>query len=123
MERVLTTDKDHIGRVLSARQALADPARPRLVGIKPLASTERLRSGAHVFPKAAIPSPETDLGWISSSCYSPTLQSWIALAFVSSGPDRVGETVSVYDPLRNSQIAAEIVPPCFVDPKGERSRV
>ncbi|TAL80926.1 MAG: sarcosine oxidase subunit alpha family protein [Beijerinckiaceae bacterium] len=123
MERATAKDKDHIGQILSRRPALIDPARPRLVGIKPLAPTDRIRGGAHIFPKSAIPSPETDLGWISSSCYSPTLSSWIGLALVSGGPDRIGEKVSVYDPLRNSEVAAEIVPSCFVDPKGERSRV
>lgn len=123
MERALAKDKDHIGRVLSARPALGDPMRPRLVGIKPLSPADRLRGGAHIFPKAAVPSPETDLGWISSACYSPTLSSWIGLAFVAGGPDRIGEKVSVYDPLRKSEFAAEIVPSCFLDPKGERSRV
>ncbi|MHB8886936.1 MAG: sarcosine oxidase subunit alpha family protein [Methylovirgula sp.] len=123
LEHVLATDKDHIGRVLSGRPAFADPARPRLVGVKPLDRTERIRGGAHIFPKAANPSPQTDLGWISSACYSPTLSSWIGLALVSGGPERIGEKVSVYDPLRGSDVAAEIVPPCFVDPKGERARV
>lgn len=119
----LAGDKDHIGRVLSSRPALVDPARPRLVGVKPHVATDRIRGGAHVFPKDAIHSPESDLGWISSACYSPTLSSWIGLAMVSRGPDRIGEKVSIYDPLRGSAFAAEIVPSCFVDPKGERSRV
>jgi heterotetrameric sarcosine oxidase alpha subunit len=123
MERALAKDKDHIGRVLSARPGLVDPARSRIVGIKPLDPTDRVRGGAHIFPKDAIPSPKTDLGWISSACYSPTLSSWIGLALVSGGPERIGEKVSVYDPLRRSEIAAEIVASCFVDPKGERSRV
>ncbi len=123
MERALAKNKDHIGRVLSARPALVDPVRPRLVGIKPLVPTHRIGGGAHIFPKDAVPTPQTDLGWISSACYSPTLASFIAIGFVSGGPDRIGEKVSVFDPLRKSEVAAEIVPSCFVDPKGERSRV
>jgi sarcosine oxidase subunit alpha len=123
MERALAKDKDHIGRVLSARPALVDPARPRVVGVKPLDPVDRIRGGAHIFPEAATPCAETDLGWISSACYSPTLSSWIGLAMVSAGPERIGEKVSVYDPLRGSKVVAEIVPSCFVDPKGERSRV
>lgn len=42
---------------------------------------------------------------------------------VSGGPDRIGQQVRVYDPVRGGDVAAEIVPSCFVDPKGERSRV
>ncbi len=123
MARALAKDKDHIGRVLSAREALVDPARPRLVGVRPVDPAERIRGGSHIIPGDAAPSAGTDLGWISSACWSPTLSSWIGLAMVSGGPDRIGEKVRVYDPLRGADVAAEIVPSCFVDPKGERSRV
>ena len=41
---------------------------------------------------------------------------------IAGGPDRVGENVRVYDPVRGGDVVAEIVPPCFVDPKGERSK-
>ena len=123
MARALAKDKDHVGRVLSGRAALVDPARPRVVGVKPLDPADRIRGGAHIIPRDAVPSAETDLGWVSSACYSPTLSSWIGLAMVSGGPDRIGEKVRVYDPVRGGDVLAEIVPSCFVDPKGERSRV
>ncbi|WPP03591.1 sarcosine oxidase subunit alpha family protein [Methylocella tundrae] len=123
MARALAKDKDHVGRVLCAREALVDPARPRLVGVRPLDPGQRIRSGAHIIPAGAVPGAETDLGWISSACWSPTLSSWIGLALASGGPDRIGEKVRVYDPLRGGDVAAEIVASCFVDPKGERSRV
>ncbi len=123
MARALAKDKDHVGRVLSGRAALNDPARPRLVGVKPVDPADRIRGGAHVIPGDAIPSGETDLGWVSSACWSPTLSSWIGLAMVSGGPDRIGEKVRIHDPVRGGDVAAEIVPSCFVDPKGERSRV
>jgi sarcosine oxidase subunit alpha len=123
MARALAKDKDHVGRVLSGRAALVDPARPRLVGVKPVDPADRIRGGAHIIPRDAVPSADTDLGWITSACWSPTLSSWIGLAMVSGGPDRIGEKVRVYDPLRGGDVAAEIVPSCSVDPKGERSRV
>jgi heterotetrameric sarcosine oxidase alpha subunit len=123
MARALAKDKDHVGRVLSGRAALVDPARPRLVGVKPVDPADRIRGGAHIIPGDAAPSADTDLGWITSACWSPTLSSWIGLAMVSGGPDRIGEKVRVYDPLRGGDVAAEIVPSCSVDPKGERSRV
>jgi sarcosine oxidase subunit alpha len=122
LQRALASDKDHVGRVLSARPALVDPARPRLVGVRPRDSRSRIRAGAHIVARGGAPSAATDLGWVSSACYSPTLQSWIGLALVSGGPDRIGEEVRVYDPVRGGDVRAAIVARCFIDPKGERTR-
>lgn len=123
MMRALAKDKDHVGRVLSMRPALVDPKRARLVGVRPRDPNHRIQGGAHIVLPDVKPSAESDLGWVSSACYSPTLSSWIGLALVSGGPERVGETVVVHDPLRGGDIQAEIVPACFVDPKSERTRV
>lgn len=40
---------------------------------KPLDAANRFRGGAHIIPRDAVPSAETDLGWVSSACYSPTI--------------------------------------------------
>nr|WP_246329285.1 sarcosine oxidase subunit alpha family protein [Chthonobacter rhizosphaerae] len=116
----LATDKDHVGRVLSARQDLTDGRRARLVGLKPVDAADRLRGGAHVLAKGAAPEAANDLGWITSAAWSPTARSSIALAMVAGGPDRLGEVVRVWDGIRNTDMLAEIVPPCFVDPEGNR---
>jgi methylglutamate dehydrogenase subunit C len=122
--KMLARDKDHIGRVLSARPALNDPARPRLIGLKPVNPEQRLTGGAHVVAEHAGTTAADDLGWLTSVCYSPTLESWIALAMISGGPDRLGERVRVIDPLRGlPEVLAEIVPSCFVDPEGKRGNV
>ncbi|WP_342021856.1 glycine cleavage T C-terminal barrel domain-containing protein [Methyloceanibacter marginalis] len=55
--------------------------------------------------------------------YSPELGTWIALAMLSNGPERHGEVVKVCDPLRNTEMLAEVCGPCFVDPEGGRLRV
>ncbi|WP_395666280.1 sarcosine oxidase subunit alpha family protein [Methylocella sp.] len=122
LARALDSSKDHVGRVLSGRPALNDPARPRLVGVRPLASTRQIRAGAHVVAVGAAPSAATDLGWVSSACWSPTLASWIGLAMVSGGPERIGETVRLYDPVRGGDVEAEITPPCVFDPGAGRTR-
>ncbi|ACK51561.1 sarcosine oxidase, alpha subunit family [Methylocella silvestris BL2] len=123
LARALSRDKDHIGRVLSARPALNDRKRARLVGLTPLDPNDRLRAGAHVIEKGVAPSAESDLGWLSSAAWSPTLRSFIALGFVSGGPDRLGEEVRIFDPVRGGDCPARIVAPCFYDPNGERPRV
>ncbi|MEJ0093235.1 MAG: sarcosine oxidase subunit alpha family protein [Methylocella sp.] len=123
MQGLLAADKDHVGRVLSMRPALGDPSRQRLIGIRPLNAADRLRGGAHIIPQNAAPSADVDLGWVSSACYSPTLSWSIGLALVSAGPDRIGEHVRAYDPLRGGDFLAEITAPCFVDPEGQRFHV
>ncbi|WP_395698391.1 sarcosine oxidase subunit alpha family protein [Methylocella sp.] len=120
--RALAKNKDHVGRVLSQRPALVDPARPRLVGVAPLDPTHRVRAGAHVVPVDAALSAENDHGWLSSACYSPTVESWIGLAMVSRGPERIGEEVRIFDPVRGDDYRAKIVSSCFYDPNGERTR-
>ncbi|WP_075217573.1 sarcosine oxidase subunit alpha family protein [Mongoliimonas terrestris] len=123
LHRLLARDKDHVGRVLSARPGLTDPGRPRLVGLKPVDPAARLRAGAHVIPAGASATAANDQGWISSAVWSPTLGHAIALAFVTHGPDRMGETVRAWDGIRGTDIPVVIVPPAFVDPEGARVRV
>jgi methylglutamate dehydrogenase subunit C len=122
--RMLAQDRDYIGRVLSQRPALIDPARHRLVGLKPVNPAHRFKGGAHVVAEGASADAAHDLGWLTSVAWSPTLGHSIALALVKGGPDRTGERVRVIDPLRGEpDISAEIVPSCFVDPERKRQHV
>nr|WP_244635991.1 sarcosine oxidase subunit alpha family protein [Chthonobacter albigriseus] len=118
--KMLARDKDHVGRVLSQRPALNDPARPRLVGLKPVDPSTPLKGGAHVLPAGAAATADNDQGWVTSSAYSPTLASHIALALVTRGPERHGEVVQVWDGIRGSVVQATIAAPCHLDPEGER---
>jgi len=120
--RMMSTKKDYVGRVMAGRPALIDPARPTLVGLRPVDRNDRLRNGAHLFAPGATPSPETDQGFVTSSAFSPSLGHWIALALLSRGPERIGERIRVYDPIRSNDFEAEIVSPVFVDPEGGRLR-
>ncbi|MGE3870799.1 MAG: sarcosine oxidase subunit alpha family protein [Pseudorhodoplanes sp.] len=118
--RMVSAKKDCIGKVLSLRAALADPARPALVGLKPLERGQRLRAGAHLLPVQAPLCAEHDQGHVTSVAFSPTLGHWIGLGFLARGPQRLGETVVAADPVRGMNIAVEICAPHFVDPAGER---
>lgn len=118
--RLLSNKKDFIGRVMAARPGLTDPERPALVGIRPLDRGERLGSGAHFLPIGGAASAANDEGYVTSVAYSPTLGHWIGLGLLKRGPQRLGESVRVYDPVRASDLPARICPPTFVDPAGER---
>jgi len=118
--RLLSNKKDFIGRVMAARPGLTDPDRPALVGIKPVDPEARLGSGAHLLPLGGTASAAHDEGYVTSVACSPTLGHWIGLGFLKRGPDRLGECIRVYDPLRGSDLPAQVCSPAFVDPAGER---
>ncbi len=118
--RMLSRKKDFIGRTMAEREALNEASRPTLVGLKPTVAGVRLRSGAHVLPLGAPATADHDQGYVTSTAYSPTLGSWIALALVANGPARHGEEVRIHDPVRGGDVVATIVPAVFVDPEGAR---
>ena len=120
--KMMSKKKDFIGRVLAQRQGLVDPARPALVGIKPVDRSQRLRAGAHFLDIGARPGFDTDQGYVTSAAYSPMLGHWIGLGLLARGPDRHGERVRAFDPLRDGDIEVEVVSPYFYDPDGERLR-
>jgi sarcosine oxidase subunit alpha len=118
--KLLSKKKDFIGRALASRPALTDPARPTLIGLKPKNLENRLRAGAHLLPPNAEPVAANDQGHVTSVCFSPTLGHWIGLALLANGPSRIGETIRVYDPIRNGDVLAEVTAPVFYDPEGTR---
>jgi methylglutamate dehydrogenase subunit C len=123
LERMMSTKKDYIGRVMAARPGLTDPARPSLVGLKPVVSEARLFAGAHFVPRGAAATARNDEGYMTSVAFSPSLGHWIGLGMVSRGPERLGEIIRAIDPLRGSDVPVEICHPVFYDSKGERLRV
>jgi sarcosine oxidase subunit alpha len=120
--RMMSQKKEYIGRALAGRPALTDPLRPSLVGLRPVARSERLRAGAHFLPLSSENRADNDLGYVTSVAFSPMMGSWIGLGLVSGGPGRIGERLRAYDPVRNGDIEIEICSPVFVDPEGVRVR-
>ncbi len=111
-----------IGKRALMRSDTRRTDRKQLVGLKPKDPKVVLEEGAQIVfdPQHAIPMPMA--GHVTSSYYSPTLDSGFALAVVKGGQQKMGETV--YLPMADGQVyEAEIVSPIFVDPKGERQNV
>lgn len=121
--RMASTKKDFIGRVLSQRPAFLAPERPTLIGFKPVDPKDRLRAGAHFLRNGHSATMANDEGYMTSVAFSPTLGHWIGLGLLAHGPERIGETVRAYDPVRGGDVPVEICHPAFVDPEGERLRV
>ncbi|MDZ7708966.1 MAG: glycine cleavage T C-terminal barrel domain-containing protein [Roseovarius sp.] len=122
LERMISPRKDCIGKAAAARPGLIDPARERLVGLKPVGAVKQLTAGAHLFDEADAATRENDQGYVTSAGFSPTLGHAIALAFLSHGPDRHGDVVRMVDHLRGIETLCEVTPPTFFDPDGGRAR-
>jgi len=111
-----------VGKRALTRSDTRREGRKQLVGLKPKDASVVLEEGAQIVfePNHAIPMPM--VGHVTSSYYSPTLESGFALAVVKGGHQRLGE--SVYLPMADGRVhEAEIVGTQFVDPKGERQHV
>ncbi len=114
--------KDYIGRVLGERPGLVDPARPALVGLRPVERAQRLRAGAHFIARTAEATAANDDGYMTSTAFSPSLGHWIGLGLLRHGPQRQGEIIRAVDPVRGEDVLVEVVAPVFIDARGERLR-
>ena len=123
LERMQSSFKSFIGQAMATRDGMIDPARPRLVGLRPVDKDKQLRGGAHLVKDPLTATAEDSLGWVSSAHWSPHVGSWIALGFVRGGHERRGQTLVATYPLKNEVVEVEIVDPCFIDPQGDRLRV
>jgi sarcosine oxidase, subunit alpha len=108
-------DSDFIGKRSLRRADTTRLGRRQLVG---LLSDERIPEGAQLVEEDTGRIPMPMIGHVTSSYRSPTLDRQIALAMVQRGRERTGETI--FAPLPDITIAAEIVSPVFVDPEGAR---
>jgi sarcosine oxidase subunit alpha len=120
--RMLSGAKDFVGRVMAQRPGLMATDRPRLVGLKPVNRRDYLRAGAHFVRAGAKPMGGADEGYMTSVAFSPTLEHWVGLGLLVHGPERHGERVQAYDPVRGGDVAVEVCHPVFYDPTGERLR-
>ncbi|MEM6637454.1 MAG: sarcosine oxidase subunit alpha family protein [Pseudomonadota bacterium] len=119
---MVSLKKDAIGTALSQRPAMSAEDGPRLVGLHPVDRTATLAAGAHFLDQGAPADMAHDLGWMTSVAYSPTLGHSIGLGFVENGPERMGDVIRAYDPVRGADTPVRIVSPHHIDPEGSRQR-
>jgi heterotetrameric sarcosine oxidase alpha subunit len=122
MEKMVSPKKDCIGRTMAARPGLVGPEREQLVGLRVTDTATPICSGAHLFNPGDKIERENDQGYITSFCYSPTLDLGLGLAFLKNGRARHGEKIRVVDHMRSLDFLAEVCDPVFLDPKGEKLR-
>ncbi|MFU8899417.1 MAG: sarcosine oxidase subunit alpha family protein [Roseinatronobacter sp.] len=122
MGRMVSDKKDSIGAVLSRREGLNQPDGLRLVGFRPKNPQARVLAGAHLLEIGVKATAANDLGYVTSACYSPNLQSYIAIGFLKAGESRMGDVLRAASPLTGDDVEVEIVSAHFIDPEGERLR-
>ena len=122
MQGMMSRTKDFIGRAAASRPGLVDEAREQLVGLKPVGEVKEILAGAHLFDEGAAAVSANDRGYVTSTCFSPTLGHVIALGFLARGRARIGERVRAVDHLRGSATICEVCAPGWVDPEGGRMR-
>ncbi|MGO4728262.1 MULTISPECIES: 2Fe-2S iron-sulfur cluster-binding protein [unclassified Inquilinus] len=120
-ERFAKREGPYIGKPMAQREGLADPDRPRLVGLVSEGGAP-LVAGAHLVEGGMYRALEPTQGHVTSSCTSPVTGLPIGLGFLARAKERTGGTIFATDPLRGSHIQVRVVEPCMYDPKGERVR-
>ncbi len=122
MAGLMSAKKDFIGKTMAARPGLTDAAREQLVGLKPAGVMKQILPGAHLFNADADATRKNDQGYVTSACYSPTLETTLGLAFLKAGRARHGETIRMVDHLRGVTGPMIVCDPQFFDPEGDRAR-
>ncbi len=118
LHRLVSANKDFIGKRSLDRAAMRDPARKRLVGLKTKDPSVVLPEGAQLLPGPLSGLPATMIGHVTSSYWSVALNRSIALALVRGGKER--ENPIVHVALDRGTVEATICDFRFYDPEGDR---
>ena len=119
MEKMISAKKDCIGKAAATRAGMWGPEREQLVGLK---ASAPISAGAHLFVPGTEVHRETDQGYVTSVCWSPTVNAWLGLGFLKDGRARHGEKIRLVDHLRGLDVICEVCHPVFHDAEGEKLR-
>ena len=117
MDWIVSKKKDFIGRRSLARADTVRPDRKHFVGLLPEAWVPE---GAQIVAEHKRRPPMKMVGHVTSCYDSAALGRPVALALITGGRERMGETVTIPLTMEGRAVKAEIVSPVFYDPKGER---
>jgi sarcosine oxidase subunit alpha len=110
--------EDFVGKRSLQRPAMSSPQRKQLVGLTTLDPQVVLEEGAQIAPQEGAKPPFRPIGHVTSSYRSAVLERSIALAMVSGGRARLGQTLYVSMP--GGDIPVQVTSPVFYDSQGSR---
>jgi sarcosine oxidase, subunit alpha len=120
-ERMQKKDRDFIGKRSLERPALAYGPRKHIVGLTS-EDGKKIPRGAQIVWNPTAPKPVEMLGHVSSTCFSPNLGTYIALALLDDAEAYYGKLLYASSPLTDSHVCVRVGPSVFIDPQGERAR-
>jgi sarcosine oxidase, subunit alpha len=109
---------DFVGKRSLTRPDLVKTDRKQLVGLFTVDANVLLEEGAQITAEASPIRGKPALGHVTSSYRSAAAGRTIAMALVSGGRARMGETL--YVPMPTGPVAVTVTEPLFYDKKGER---
>ena len=122
MSWVVSTQKDFVGKRSYSRADTARADRRQLVGLLPRDRRTRLPEGTQLVAPDVPITPEAGpvpmLGHVTSSYHSPVLGRPFALALVTNGRARIGETLIA--PVGDDLVPVEVADPVLYDPEGTK---
>jgi len=120
-ERMQKKDVDFIGKRSLERPALAYGPRKHVVGLTS-EDGRPIPRGAQVVWNPTAPKPVEMIGHVSSTCFSPNLDNYIALALLDDADAYSGKLLYASSPLTSSHVPVRVGHSVFIDPQGERPR-
>ncbi|MGW5450059.1 sarcosine oxidase subunit alpha family protein [Streptomyces asiaticus] len=122
MSWVVSKQKDFIGKRSYSRPDTSRPDRKHLVGLLPSDRVTRLPEGTQLIAPDVPVTPEAGpvpmLGHVTSSYHSQALGRPFALALVTAGRDRVGDTLLA--PVGDDLVPVQVTEPVLYDPEGTK---
>ncbi|OSQ36731.1 sarcosine oxidase subunit alpha [Thalassospira mesophila] len=115
------TKPDFVGKRGLERPDLVADGRKQLVGLLTQDGKTLLEEGAQLVLDANQPIPMKMVGHVTSSYHSDAVGRPIAFALLENGHNRVGETV--YIPMPEGVISADVTGTVFYDPDGARLKL
>ncbi|MEN0000105.1 MAG: 2Fe-2S iron-sulfur cluster-binding protein [Pseudomonadota bacterium] len=120
LDWMLSKKKPFIGSAMIDREGLTDENRWTLVGVKSL-NGAKLKAGSHLVASEAKEEPGWSLGHLTAMCFSPELNTYVALALLENGDTQKGRRLFATDPVRTgTHLPVEIIDHHMVDPEGTR---
>jgi len=119
--KMVSTSKAFIGSSLLQRPALSREDRLQLVGLEAVDGSSAIPLAAHLTAAPWKPGVvQLPLGHLTAAIQSPTLGRSIALALLTGGHRRMGETLWAVSPVNNQSVEVRVGSSCFVDVTGSR---
>jgi sarcosine oxidase subunit alpha len=112
---------DFVGKRGLARPDLVAEGRKQLIGLLTEDGKTKLEEGAQIVLDPNQPKPMKMVGHVTSSYHSDAAGRPIAMALLEDGFNRMGETI--YIPMPDRVIKAQVTGTVFYDPEGERLKL